>query len=73
MGEIMDALREAAAANPERAEELLGDLKAKFDSLSPEEQEEALEKLAEIKDQVAGLPEEKKAEIAELIRERAGV
>jgi hypothetical protein len=69
----MDALRDAAAANPEKAQELIGDLKAKFDSLSPEEQQEAIEKLREIKDKAANLPDDKKAEIADLIREKAGI
>ncbi len=44
----MDALGDAADANPEKTVEILGGLRAKFDSLSPEEQQEAIEKLKEI-------------------------
>ena len=35
--EIMDALGDAADAHPEKTVEILGGLRAKFDSLSPEE------------------------------------
>lgn len=69
----MGALRDAASANPEKAQELLGQLKEKYDSLSPEEQKEALAKLQEFKDQIADLPDDKKEEIAALIREKTGV
>ena len=60
---ILDALQDAAAANPEKARELLGQFKEQFDSLSPEEQQEAIGKLTGIRDQVAGLPEDQRAEI----------
>ena len=69
---ILDALKDAAAANPEKAREALTQLKDQFDSLSPEDQQEAIAKLTEIRDQVAGLPEDQKAEIADLIREKSG-
>jgi hypothetical protein len=71
--EILDALRDAAAANPEKAQELVADLKAKFDSLSPEEQQEAIAKLKEVAEKAQNMPPEKKEEIAALIREKAGV
>ncbi len=70
---IMDALKDAASADPEKAQEVVGQLKEKWDSLSPEQQQEALGKLSELKDKVAGLSEEQKTQIADLIREKAGV
>ena len=69
---ILDALKDAAAANPEKARELLGQFKEQFDSLSPEDQQEAIAKLTEIKEQVAGLPEDQRTEIADMIREKTG-
>jgi hypothetical protein len=69
---ILDALQDAAAANPEKARELLGQFKEQFDSLSPEDQQEAIAKLTEIRDEVAGLPEDQRAEIADMIREKTG-
>ena len=73
MGEILGAIQDAAKANPEQAKEFVAQIKAKWETLSPEEREQALQKLGEVKDKVAGLPEEQKTEIANLIRERAGV
>lgn len=69
---ILDALKDAAAANPEKARDAFMQLKDQFDSLSPEDQQEAIAKLGEIRDKVAGLPEDQRAEIADLIREKTG-
>jgi hypothetical protein len=73
MADIMGALSDAASANPEKAREVIIDLREKYDSLSPEQQREVMTKLGELKEKVAGLPEEQKQEIEMFIREKAGV
>jgi hypothetical protein len=73
MADIMDALSDAAAAHPEKTKEIIIDLREKYDSLNPEEQREVMTKLGELKDRVAGLPEEQKQEIEMFIREKASV
>jgi hypothetical protein len=73
VADILGALEDAAAAHPEKAEEVLMGLKEQFDGLSPDQKEQALARLGEIRDQVADLPEEKRAEIEAFIREKAGV
>jgi uncharacterized protein YjbJ (UPF0337 family) len=73
MSEILGALQDAAAANPEQAKEFVGQLKEKWDSLSDEQKQEALAKLGELRDKIADLPDDQKAEIADLIRAKTGV
>lgn len=73
MADIIGALSDAASANPERAREVIIDLRETYDTLSPVEQREVMAKLGELKENVAGLPEEQKQEIEMFIREKAGV
>jgi hypothetical protein len=73
VSEILDAMKDVAQANPEQAKQFVADLKARFDSLSPEQKEQAIAKLQELRDKIADLPEDQKAEIASLIREKGGV
>lgn len=64
----LGALQDAAAANPERHE-----LKARFDELTPEQKRQAMEKLGELRDKVADLSEDQKADIEAFIRDKAGL
>ncbi len=73
VADILGALQDAAAANPEKAQEVVADLKAKFDELTPEQQQQAMEKLGELRDKVANLSEDQKADIESFIRDKAGI
>jgi len=73
VSDILSALGDVAQANPEKAGQLLDDLKAKWDSMTPEEQEQAKAKLMELKDKVASMSPEQQAAIADKIRGIAGV
>lgn len=66
---IIDALRQAAADNPEAAAELVADLRAQFDALSPEDQAAAVAELKATVEELASLPEEDREAIAYAIRD----
>jgi hypothetical protein len=73
VSEILGAIQDAASANPEQAKQFVAGLKEKYDAMSPEEQQQAIAKLKDLRDQVAGLPDDQKAEIADMIRAKTGV
>ena len=64
---ILDALQTLAAEHPERAEEILTNLKAKWDSLSDDQKAQVAGRLAEVRDQAASMTPEQKQQIADQI------
>ncbi len=70
---IIDAMRDAAAANPEAAEAMMADLRAQFDELDPGEQADVIAGFQELADDTANLPLEQRELIAQAIRDRFGV
>ncbi len=60
-------------SNPEKASEFVMDLRQTYDSLPNEQKRRALEKLREIKEQIAGLPEDQTQVIEAFIRDKVGL
>ncbi len=65
--EILGALQNAAEANPEQAKQLIQQLKAKWESMSAEDRQAALEKLKELQGKMANLSDDERSEIASAI------
>ncbi len=70
---IIDAMRDAAAANPEAAEAMMADMRAQFDQLDPVDQADVLTGFQELAEDTANLPLEQREMIAQAIRDRFGV
>jgi len=54
MSEILGALTDVASANPEQTKEFVAKIKERWETLTPEQKEEALQKLGELKAQGQG-------------------
>jgi len=64
---IIEALQGFAEAHPEQAQEIITKLADKWDSLTPEQQEQVKAKVVELRDQVVSMSPEERQAIADQI------
>ena len=67
MADIVDALKDLATQNPEKAGEVLDQLKEKWASMTDEQKAAAKEQFGALKEKVAGMSDEQRTAIAEKI------
>jgi hypothetical protein len=64
---IIEALQGFAEAHPEQAQEIIGKLSEKWDTLSDDQKEQVLAKASELKDKVLNMSVEERQGIADQI------
>lgn len=66
-GEILDSLKNFATAQPEKAMQIIDDLRSQWASMTDEQKAQAREQLAALKGKLVGLTDEQRKAIAERI------
>jgi hypothetical protein len=67
MADILDALKSLAADQPEKAVQVLDDLRMKWSSMTDEQKAQAKEQLGALTGKIAGLAEDQRRAIADKI------
>lgn len=67
MADILDALKNLAADQPEKAMQVLDDLRMKWSSMTDEQKAQAKEQLGALTGKIAGLAEDQRRAIADKI------
>jgi len=62
--QILDAIQSVAADHPEEAKRVIQQLRGKWETMSPEDREQAIAKLREMQGKLSGLTDEQRTEIA---------